>query len=680
MNTTVPRHLLVIASQCEKMNQLTRLREAASGLCNAFLDPSVGSCVPGLRDNVALLDGRLSASQIEAKVREAITYASRRGAILVLAVLGHGFVPGSDPTLYLMGWDSDEGVRHLAVDVGKLLTEAVDDPGVKGVIGIVDTCTAAAALPSTSKLVAGTRAGQTRLSLLMASVMHQPAYDMNLSCSLAELLETGMAEAGSLLHLAEVVIKLRAMVPAQNPVFAHYDGANSPESLWLARNRYLNLSGSSPGPSGTAELAAALRALYPDREFPARWDARGLDELRRELDEAPLLPERIRVARVLDNLIIAQKTISFLRSFMSATLSTQRLRRALAAPTGPGGSCVTAATDPAMVTEIDALEWVVLTYPRTEISCRPQLTRFVLELAEDAGIDLDSPQLREWAASIDAIVAFNDSLAARQRQHAERRIRLIVSLDYALSGDWPEALGAWLLYDNEFYQHRDFDCTPDQPGAEDALAQAVDWAEDTAEGLGVPFLRVEVAVPVKVLLRWRPEEARYGPRRLGLDYSVVTHWSQRLDPRPAMRRINRNAARQLAKIVDCLDGSRLRWLDCQEVRELSRLDQEFGRGRHAGAIGLLDDPGGNEELFELLLRFTPILLWPQAASLSVEHCHLVGSRWSLLPDEFLDAYRERWSVGEGGLMADLRAVWDDEAWLKFCRELQIRPDIHSRST
>ena len=215
MNTTVPRHLLVIASQCENMNQLTRLREAASSLCDAFLDPSVGACQPGLPSSGALLCGQLPASDIEARVREAITYASRRGATLVLALLGHGFVPGTDSsTLYLMGWDSVEGVRRRSVDVGKLLTEAVDEPGVKGVIGIVDTCALAAALPPTSALVSGAQAGQTRLSLLMASGMHQSAYDMDLSCSLAKLLGTGMAEAGSLLHMAEVVIGLRAMAPA----------------------------------------------------------------------------------------------------------------------------------------------------------------------------------------------------------------------------------------------------------------------------------------------------------------------------------------------------------------------------------------------------------------------------------------------------------------------------------
>lgn len=679
MNTTDPRHVLVVASQCRRMSELTRLRMAAGSLRDVFLDADLGGCQPGLPDYEALVCGELSAAEIEARVRDAIGYASHRGAALVLALLGHGFIPGTDPALYLMGWDSAEGIRDQAVDVGKLLIEAADRPGVKGVIGIIDTCTATAAVPPPSALAAGTLGGQTRLSLLMASSVYQPAYDMNLSHGLAELQRTGIAGAGPYLHMTEVVTSLRALVPAQNPVITVYDGDPFAEPLWLARNQHVDPGTSSPGPSGTAELTAALSALYPDRKPPASWDVQELYELRRKLEQAALPPEGARVIRVLDSLIIARKTISFLRSFMAQGLSTPRLRRALAAPSGPGGPCVAAATDPAMITEVDAVERVALAYPRGDMSCKPQLARFVLELAEDAGLDPGSPQLRDWAASIEALVAFNNALEARNRQRVERRLRLIVSLHYGLTGDWPEALGAWLLYDDEFYRHKDFDCTPDQPGAEDALGDAVDWAEDHADALGVPLRRVEVAMPVKVLLRWRPEEARPGLRRLGLDYNMLTRWSQRLDPQPAMRRINRNAARQLAEIAARPDGRRLHWLDDQEVSELSRLDEEFSTGRLAGAIGLLGDPGDNEELFELLLRFTPILLWPQAARLRVEHCRLVDSRWRLLPAGFLIAYRERWIAGRGDLMSDLRAVWDDEDWLKFCRELWMPPGGQSRS-
>jgi NTP-dependent ternary conflict system VMAP-like protein/TIR domain-containing protein len=432
------------------------------------------------------------------------------------------------------------------------------------------------------------------------------------------------------------------------------------------------------GPYGTAELIAALGALWPDREFLAAWDITALDELRRELTRMAGSPAHTRVTRVVECLVIAQKTITFLRSFMAVRLTSHALRRGLAPLRISGGSSATSPGDMSQITEVDAVEHVALTFPRAEGSCTAQMARFVLELADDAGVDLDSPELRGWAASIGAIVAFNGVLAIRRQRRAHRRLRLIVSLHYALAGDWPETLGAWLLYDDMFYDHEDFDCTPDQSGAEEALTSAVDWAEGHAANLGIILRRIEVAAPVRVLLRWRPEEVEYGPR-LGVNYDVLAHWSRRLDPQPAMRRINRNVTRRLADIAACTDESRLYWLAGRQITETARLCEELRAGRYPAAIGLIDNPGANEELLELLLQFTPILLWPQGISLGSELRQLVASCWDLLPGELLIAYRARWRAEDGDLMADLRAVWDDQDWFEFCRGLLIPASARSRS-
>jgi hypothetical protein len=678
MNTVVARHVLVVASESRSMGQLTSLREAANGLRDAFLDPDIGACAPGLPGNEALLYGALPALEIESKIKAAIEYAAARGAALVLAILGHGFIPGIDPTLYFMGWDSKEDVRDGAVDVGKLLVEAADRSGVKGVVGIIDTCTAAAAQPPTAQLATGGRSGQTQLSLLMASSVGQPAYDMNMSRNLAKLLRAGVARAGECLYLTEIAAKLQAAMHEQSVVFSVYHGDPSSEPVWLARNQHVQSGTSSLGGYGTAELVAALEALCPDRELPAAWDVTALYELRRALTQMPVSPAHTRVARVVECLVIAQKTITFLRSFMATQLTTHALQRGLAALRSSGGSPMTAPVDMAQITEVEAVEHVALTFPRAERSCTAQMTRFVLELADDAGVDLDSPELRDWAASIGAIVAFNDIMAVRRQRRTQLRLRLIVSLHYALAGDWPEALGAWLLYDDTVYDHEDFACTPDQPGAEKALTSAVDWAEDHATNLGVILRRIEVAVPARVLLRWRPEEVEYGPR-LGVNYDVLAHWSRRLDPQPDMRRINRNAARRLAEIATCTDGSHLHWLARRQISETARLCKELRAGRYPGAIGLIDNPGENEELFELLLQFAPILLWPQDVRLTSELRQLVASCWDLLPGELLIAYRARWRADDGALMANLRAVWDDQDWLEFCRGLLIPPSVRSRS-
>ena len=678
VSTVAARHVLVVASQSRTMGQLTSLSEAASGLRDVFLDPDIGACAPGLPGTDALLYGELPASEIESNIKEAIEYAAARRAVLVLAILGHGFISGSDPTLYFMGWDSKEGVRNSAVDVGKLLIEAADRAGVNGVVGIIDTCTAAAAQPPSTQLATGGRGGQTQLSLLMASSVGQEAYDMALSRNLAELLRTGVAQAGMLLYLTEVAAKLRAAMREQNLVEAIYHGDPSSEPVWLARNQHVR-SGASPfGRYGTAELNSALARLCPDRELPAAWDATALYELRRELTQMAGSPAHTRITRVVECLFIAQRTIAFLRSFMTAQLTTQALQRGLAALRSSCESLMSAHAGLAQITEIDAVEHVALTFPRAERSCTAQMTRFVLALADDAGVDLDSPELRDWAASIGAIVTFNDTLAVRRQRRAQRRLRLIVSLHYALAGDWPESVGAWLLYDDMFYDHKDFDCAPSQPGAEEALTSAVDWAEEHAATLGAILRRIEVAMPVKVLLRWRPEEVEYGPR-LGVNYDVVAHWGKRLDPEPAMRRINSNAIRRLAEIAVCTDGSHLHWLAGNQIGETAWLCKELRAGRYTGAIGLIDNPGENEELFELLLQFAPILLWPDDVRLSSEHRQLVASCWDLLPDELLIAYRARWLADDDDLMADLRAVWDDQDWLEFCRGLLIPPSARSRS-
>ena len=634
-------------------------------------DQGIGACEPGLPNNESLLYGQLAAREIETNVKRAIDYAADQGATLVLALLGHGFIPGTDPTLYLMGWDSVEGVRDKAVDVGKLFVEAADRQGIKGVIGIIDTCTAAGAQPRAAELATGTRSGQTRLSLLMASALDQPAYDMSLSRNLEELLRTGMAGVGPSLHLPEVTTKLRAIVDEQTLVSFAYDGDHSSEPLWIAHNLHVKNGVSSLGPYGTAELLAALEALYPGQGLPAGLDASALYELQRELRQLAPSPARIRLERVVDSLVVAQKTISFLRSFMAAELTSHRLRRALAKLGNSPGSPMTAVTDEPLVSEVDAVEYVALTCPPMTGGCRAQMARFVLELADDADGELDSAALRDWAASVGAIVGFNDALEAKREQRTERRLRLIVSLHYALTGEWPEALGAWLFYDNEFYDHEDFRCmAADQPGVECALAEAVDWAEGHAEKLGVTLRRIDVAVPTKLLLQWRPEEVEYGPR-LGVNYDVLTHWSQRLDPRPGMRRINRNAVRRLKAIAAHTGRSPLHWLAADQVSEPGRLCEEFRAGRYTRAIGLLDNPGANDALFELLLQFTPILLWPAASSLSAEHCRRVDSSWNLLPAGFLAAYRSRWCAEDADMVADLRAVWDDEDWLEFCSNLQI---------
>jgi hypothetical protein len=667
------RHVLVIASQCEREEELHELGKIAASLRDILLDPEVGCCTAGLPGGIALLAERLDSSEIIAKAGEAIEYAARSDAALLLAFLGHGFIPGTDPTLYFMGWNSAAGDRNSGVNIRDLLARAADTPGIRGVTGIIDTCTAAAAIPGIDGLSGGTLTGQTSLSLLMASGAGQPAFAMALSRHLVRVLRSGIPGAGAYLWLSapEVKATLRTALSGQPPVFHDYDGAVTQlGDCWLARNAWAEAG--MLGSYGIAELTDALKPLLPDRVLPAMPGAAELHDLQRELALLPVSPARIRAERLMDSLHAARKTVTLIRSFMPQQLAEKALRRALIAAGQTGGPPMAAARIAQIASDVDAVEFAAISYPRAQRSCRPQLTRFVVELVDDAGLDLDSPVLREWAVSIDAIVPFNNAVAIRRQMRAERRLRLIVSLHYAPSRDWPDKLAVWLLYDGEVYLRREINCAPDQPGVEEALAEAVDRADEDAERLGVPLRRVEVAVPVRILLRWRPEEVRR-LRRLGLDYQVLTRWSQRLDRGSTMRRINRNAERRLAEIDEHAHAEPLHWLGADAVADLVALTERFADGRYSRAVGLVDDPGENERLFEVLLEFAPILIWPLAGRLGQQHLDAVRARWAQLPAAFTDAYRAYRAEGDGGPLAGLRAIWDDEEWLNFCRDLWVQP-------
>lgn len=672
--SSVSRHALVVAVQCGDMDELPALREAADELVGTLLDAAVGDCKPGLPDGRAFLYGQIPAAEVTAEMRSAIELAGRRGATLIVALLGHGFLAGTDSTLYLMAWDSKEGVRRTGVDVGSLLTEAADNPAVAGVIGIVDTCNAVGAQPLASSLATGAREGQAQLSLLMASAVGQEAFDLNMARTLTRLLHEGLPNAGATVRLDDLIAPLRAAIPGQSLVSSSYDGDQLADRLWLARNRHASAAANIVESTGQAQLREALQLVYPGQAFGSAWTLSQLRGLETELRLLTPSPELTRAQRIVDSLIVAAHTTAFLRRGMTLSLTTQGLQQALAMLRITPGPILTGMAS--VHNEADAVLSVALNYPATDSSCRNQMARFIVYLVSSAGLDPGGLQLREWARSVDADVALNDALAFWQEHRATQRLRLIVSLHYALADDWPESLGAWLLCDDEFYEHCDFPCQPDQASAEDALTQAVDWGEKHALVLGTALRRIEVAVPTSKLLCWRPEEVADddGPR-LGVNYDVLTRWSRRLESGTYSRRINANAAKRLREIAVQTGIGYINWLAAEHVADPGRLREELRAGLYTRAIGLMEDPS-NPSLLELLLMFTPIVLWPQAGSVRAGHRRRVDDCWKLLPTEFLTAYRARWRAEDPvDVIADLRAVWDDEEWIAFCRTMQTKSDL-----
>lgn len=150
---TERRHLLVLGSQCERMAPLTRLERAAAELHDALIAPGMGACEPGLPDGRSIHVGTLALEEVRAEVRLAIEYAEKEGATLVLALLGHGFVPGNTNDLHILVGGSREGDTLSSVSVSAIFGDAVDRLGLNGVIGLVDTCSAAGAIPELSRLL-----------------------------------------------------------------------------------------------------------------------------------------------------------------------------------------------------------------------------------------------------------------------------------------------------------------------------------------------------------------------------------------------------------------------------------------------------------------------------------------------------------------------------------------------
>lgn len=274
MTAEPKRHLLIVASQCRAMPYLDGLHDAAAQLSRRLLDPALGGCVPALPDGVALLGGRQGDEHIPSDtIRAAIAEAAQRaaavdeGATLVLALLGHGFTPGASPSLYMMGADSIDQDRRTGVYVAEALNGAADQTGINGVIALVDTCSAAAAVPLAFELTTGVRGGQARLAVLAASGATQDAYDLRFSRTLADVLDTGISTAPPTLTVAELGRALDRLIPGQNIIYNEYGGGLAKtESLWLARNRRaLMTSGSEDGRGPAAVPASApVQVERPD--------------------------------------------------------------------------------------------------------------------------------------------------------------------------------------------------------------------------------------------------------------------------------------------------------------------------------------------------------------------------------------------------------------------------------
>jgi hypothetical protein len=690
--TEVPRrHLLVIAST-NPAGEISDLDAVARRLHAVMIDPTAGACVPGLPDGESLKVGDLEIEDVRRHIKTAVAYAAQAHATLVLALLGHAFIPGEEPSLYFMASDSVVADRLSAIHVNNLLVEATDQFGVNGVVGVIDTCHAGAAAAGSGSTT-GNRAGRNRVAMLLAATASQLAYDLALSRHLTDLLESGLVDAGARIDVATAAGHINARVVQHNVVFHTADGDPGPASaLWLGHNRRHPSgppgAGGLLGSRGRRALRDAL-ALVDDPGFTPAADARSPGDLEDLADSLAALPDSVgrnRAATVVRDLTIAMHTTAFIRRRLSVGLTRDRLCAALrfALPHRSPAD---------LITETDFVEEIALVYPVGADDCRSEMAHFIVSLSDSGGLDATDSDLRGWTDTIMAAVPSGDAWRRVEARRLTRDLRLAITMHGSTANGWPEALEAWLLGDDDVPPHETFGCRPAQrPGVattardpeqtdvERTLREVVDWAEDLveeiqSEGVVVRFNRVDIALSTRLLLSWRPAEVVHG-MRLGVDYDVLHHWSRRADPR-----IRRHASKRLRAIADAANrttpGARVAvidWLDATDTADIAGLKQRLESGEFLRGLGVAHNLTGNERLADLLLTYAPILVWTSSDEpFSGTDRQAATNSWHRLPEGFLEAYRNRWNGTLDDVLADLDFVWDDTQWLKFCHEYSSWP-------
>lgn len=678
MTGTPVRHVLVIGAQCRAMGWLERLGQAAEELHTVLTDPALGGCMPRAGEHPSLLVSEdLTTEGVRDALGEAMRRAKANSAVLVVALLGHGFTTPQQTELYYMVRDSTAESTASALHVGQLLADAADEAGVDGVIALVDTCHAAGAVPDSGRLAGGVRSGRARLAVLTAAAADQDARDLRLSFALTQVVKDGLADAGSMLYVDRALTEaLRERISGQTVGRAEYD--NDPfafHGLWLTRNaRHTRGDTNEPvGPLGRQALRQAVESWRTPGELPERLTRAALKELRdfvqadRSVDEID--PAwRFRVGQVAEALLECARVAELVNDALSDVVTSDLLRAAarLAGfpPTGESGALLR-----------DLLEYAALQVQPSEGPPGQGLARFLAALADQAQLGTGISPLRRWAEQHQLARQFNDALKDFTADRQQQRLRLIVSLAGAWTG-WPEEVEAWLVRGGTALPARQrFSCEPaDRIGTGNAIGAALAWARSQ---LPAPesLVNVDVAAPAHLVAQWQPEEEKVGRYLLGAHHAVVVRWSGRLDPATGNAEIN-DAARKTLQAMACSGVVPVEWVDAAVLRNRSGLEFGLSAGQFATAVGMDHHPEDLPEILELLLPYAPIILWPRADIQPAEGRlrTVVQQHWHTLPAGFAGAYRNRWNAHENcsHCLGDIRAVWHDEAWLEFCRPFEQR--------
>jgi hypothetical protein len=261
------RRALVIASQCEGLNLLSFLPDAASDVASALLDPAVGGCVPALPERPFLVDP--TVDQLDDAITEAFARASEDEATLFLALVGHGEYTADD--FYFLTKDtklppSSRTAFMLAQRVRELLGE---HSMLDGLVLLLDTCHAGiAAQQAAGRWISIVSQAGRRFEVLTASD-ERTAANGCFSRKLVQVLRSGHPKLGERLRCPDMKTVLSSLCPMQTAVHLAFDGRRvieaGDEGLWLAMNSSEVWRGSAAADN---PAAAEIDRLTRDYEPP----------------------------------------------------------------------------------------------------------------------------------------------------------------------------------------------------------------------------------------------------------------------------------------------------------------------------------------------------------------------------------------------------------------------------
>lgn len=263
------RRALVIASQCESLNLLSFLPEAAREVADALLDPEVGGCVPALADGRRMLVDP-TAVELDDAVVAAFERANEDEATLFLALVGHGDYADDDFYFLTRDGTSPPDSRrsfHLAQRVKELLGRY---SLLDGLVILLDTCHAGvAASQAAARWVEIVGKAGKRFEVLTASD-ERTAANGCFSRSLARTLRSGHRELGERLRCPDLKRVIAGLCPTQTAVHLAFDGVRAvqqgDQGLWLALNASDAWQPLRGNPS-VAEIEHLTEHYQPEREL-----------------------------------------------------------------------------------------------------------------------------------------------------------------------------------------------------------------------------------------------------------------------------------------------------------------------------------------------------------------------------------------------------------------------------